>query len=356
MKIFKKLLVGGSLLVGTTVISTSFLEAAVLGDDYPLLWRQAPADSLVDSWNMYNRECTSFVAFRLSSSNHFDLPLGYGNAHTWGRIAAGGGYQVDKNPAVGSVAWFDSFVGYAGSMGHVAWVAEVRGDEVELEEYNYNAGQGPHLYHRRRVPKTLVSGFIHFRDLVAGEEAGAPLASLSGLASQGHYQFSQRSPVRANPSLASPELAVYQAGDQVVYDQVLTREGQEWISYIATSGQRRYIAIGDSATAGKEEFRIGDRVAFPEVYQVSSHLLGGVTSHALAGGQPTTLNVLDPGPLLETDSQGQISGDQVLQPGDYFTLPGTYEVLGLDQATNAIYLKIGNRYVWLDQGQAQKKG
>ena len=33
--------------------------------------------------------------------------------------------------------------------GHVAWVAEVNGDQVTIEEYNYNAGQGPEKYHKR---------------------------------------------------------------------------------------------------------------------------------------------------------------------------------------------------------------
>ena len=349
MKFLLKLLVGGACLLGFGIASTRRLTAAVLGDDYPLHWRQAAADSLVDSWNMYNRECTSFVAFRLSSSNHFELPLGYGNAHSWGRIAANSGYRVDKTPAVGSVAWFDSFVGYAGSMGHVAWVAEVRGNEVELEEYNYNAGQGPHLYHRRKIAKDLVSGFIHFRDL---EESN--LATPTNLANSGNYQFSQNRAVQTAPSLDSPVLAFYQAGEQVTYDQTLVKDDWQWISYIGASGQRRYIAIKEVSSLGKSDIKVGDRVTFPQVYQVTNNLLGGVTSSSLAGGQPTSLNVLDPAPLLETDQQGQQAGDQLLLPGDYFILRGTYEVLDVDSASNGIYLRVGQRYVWLDRAQAHK--
>ena len=86
--------------------------------------------------------CTSFAAYRLSNTNGFNLPVGYGNAITWGSIARANGYRVDMNPAVGSIAWFSAGVNGAGHMGHVAWVAEVRGDQVTIEEYNYDAGQG----------------------------------------------------------------------------------------------------------------------------------------------------------------------------------------------------------------------
>ncbi|MGL6299466.1 CHAP domain-containing protein [Streptococcus iniae] len=93
---------------------------------------------------MYLRQCTSFVAFRLSTTNGFNLPAGYGNADSWGHIAKAQGFLVNQIPQVGAVAWFDKGVNYSHrDYGHVAWVAEVSGDYVTLEEYNYNAGQGP---------------------------------------------------------------------------------------------------------------------------------------------------------------------------------------------------------------------
>ena len=63
---------------------------------------------------MYWRQCTSFAAYRLSNTNGFNLPVGYGNAITWGSIARANGYRVDMNPAVGSIAWFS-----AGVNGHL---------------------------------------------------------------------------------------------------------------------------------------------------------------------------------------------------------------------------------------------
>ena len=42
------------------------------------------------------------------------------------------GYRVDTKPEVGAIAW--STEGY---YGHVAWVSNVSGDTIEIEEYNY---------------------------------------------------------------------------------------------------------------------------------------------------------------------------------------------------------------------------
>ena len=126
---------------------------------------------------MYWRQCTSFAAYRLSNTNGFTLPVGYGNAITWGPIARANGHRVDMNPAVGSIAWFSDGVNGAGYMGHVAWVAEVNGDQVTIEEYNYNAGQGPEKYHKRSFHKSQVSGYIHFKDLESGAQTSNPTNS-----------------------------------------------------------------------------------------------------------------------------------------------------------------------------------
>jgi len=139
-------------IVGGMTINTA--SAAVMGDDYPTTLKKAAPDSMVDSWTMYNRECVSFVAWRLHAQNHFELPVGFGSAWQWGSQAKSKGYRVDNTPSVGSVAWFGA--------GHVSWVAEVSGDNVVIEEYNYNYN---HNYYRRTVNRREVSGFIHFKDL-----------------------------------------------------------------------------------------------------------------------------------------------------------------------------------------------
>lgn len=159
-------------LATVSVSCSSSAQAAVLGDDYPSSWKYGGFG--VDPWTMYWRQCTSFAAYRLSNANGFTLPVGYGNAITWGPIARANGHRVDMNPAVGSIAWFSAGVNGAGHMGHVAWVAEVHGDQVTIEEYNYDAGQGPEKYHKRSFHKSQVSGYIHFKDLEPGAQNGNP--------------------------------------------------------------------------------------------------------------------------------------------------------------------------------------
>ena len=67
--------------------------------------------------------------------------------------------------------------------------------------------------------------------------------------SSGTYTFKERSSIKAEPSVASPELAYYDAGMSVNYDKVVTADGHTWLSYISHGGNRRYIAIDAKATA-----------------------------------------------------------------------------------------------------------
>ncbi|MEB6013047.1 CHAP domain-containing protein, partial [Enterococcus faecalis] len=141
--------VGVSLFVKSEVV-----EATTIGDDYPVKWKNLPLGGAIDDWRMYTRYCTSFVAYRLSTANNFELPSGFGNADRWGTEAMARGYKVDKNPKVGSVAWWTST--------HVAWVAEVSGDNVKVEEYNYGFDG---KYNTRWINKNSANGYIHFKDM-----------------------------------------------------------------------------------------------------------------------------------------------------------------------------------------------
>lgn len=66
------------------------------GDDYPCNLKNAAPDTVIDPWRLFNRECTSFTAYRLSSVNHFTLPGAYGNGAQWGGRARQEGYIVDE--------------------------------------------------------------------------------------------------------------------------------------------------------------------------------------------------------------------------------------------------------------------
>lgn len=47
-------------------------------DDYPAKLKNARQDALVDPWLFYNRQCTSFVAWRLNNDNGVDFDNYYG--------------------------------------------------------------------------------------------------------------------------------------------------------------------------------------------------------------------------------------------------------------------------------------
>ncbi|MGU7915518.1 SH3 domain-containing protein [Streptococcus suis] len=218
--------------------STRSSSTSALGDDYPYT-----AVDAIDPWRLYTRQCTSFVAFRLSKVNGFEIPPAYGNADVWGYRAQREGYRVDMSPAVGSVAWWTSPM-------HVAWVSSIQGDMVEIEEYNYGTR---YTYNRRLIHKNSVSGYIHFKDL-----AGSPVSQTSptptqthtsGLANSGTYTFTQQAPIKNEAKQSSTTLDYYYAGESVRYDRVLTADGYQWISYVSYSGQRRYIPIKQIQTS-----------------------------------------------------------------------------------------------------------
>ena len=144
------------------------VSAASGVDDYPSRLKNAPQDSLVDPWQFYNRECTSFVAWRLNSENQVafnDYWQGqhWGNASNWKKAAVALKIPVDNHPSRGAVAWWAA--GSAGSSrGHVAWVQTAGDGAITIEEYNYlHAG----MYDTRTISSSSSlwpSGFIHIKD------------------------------------------------------------------------------------------------------------------------------------------------------------------------------------------------
>ncbi|HEP1825586.1 TPA: SH3 domain-containing protein [Streptococcus suis] len=214
----------------TRTASTRSSSTSALGDDYPYT-----AVDAIDPWRLYTRQCTSFVAFRLSKVNGFEIPPAYGNADVWGYRAQGEGYRVDMNPAVGAVAWWTSPM-------HVAWVSSIQGDMVEIEEYNYGTR---YSYNRRLIHKNSVSGYIHFKDLASSpvSQTNPAPTQAAGLANSGTYTFTQQAPIKNEAKQASSTLDYYYPGESVRYDRVLTADGYQWISYLSYSGQRRYIPI-----------------------------------------------------------------------------------------------------------------
>ena len=125
-------------------------------DIYPQNWCNAPMDSLVDSWGMYNRECVSWTAFRVALSGRY-MPYwgGRGNANQWDDNARAAGIPVDNNPRVGDVA-----VSNSGYYGHTMYVEAVNDDgTIAVSQFNHDWG-GTYSFVPKMPKGNLV--FVHF--------------------------------------------------------------------------------------------------------------------------------------------------------------------------------------------------
>lgn len=239
-KVVPFLVVGLMLSAGESVHANS---SYARGDDYPAYYKNGSQS--IDKWRMYSRQCTSFAAFRLSGVNGFELPGAYGNAGEWGYRARREGYRVDNTPAIGSIAWST-----AGGYGHVSWVSNVMGDNIEIEEYNYDYKGN---YNKRIVKANKMTGFIHFKDLSSNSKevpssskdstSNHVVTSQSSSLMKGTHYFKVETPIKDQPLLNATPLAYYSPGESVHYDQVIEKDGYKWLSYISYSGSRRYIQL-----------------------------------------------------------------------------------------------------------------
>ena len=243
-KVVPFLVVGLMLAAGNSVSAYSGGNGSIArGDDYPAYYKNGSQE--IDKWRMYSRQCTSFAAFRLSGVNGFEIPAAYGNANEWGHRARREGYRVDNTPTIGSIAWST-----AGGYGHVAWVSNVMGDNIEIEEYNYDYKGN---YNKRIVKANKMTGFIHFKDLSSNSKevqnsskdstSNHVVTSQSSSLMRGTHYFKVETPIKDQPLLNATPLAYYSPGESVHYDQVIEKDGYKWLSYISYSGNRRYIQL-----------------------------------------------------------------------------------------------------------------
>ena len=113
---------------------SDLVSGGTCGGGYPSVWCNAPMDSLVDNWGMYNRECVSYAAFKVAASGRY-MPYwgGYGNANQWPGNARASGIPTGSEPRVGSVAVMN--VGY---YGHVMYVEGINGDgTIHVSQFNW---------------------------------------------------------------------------------------------------------------------------------------------------------------------------------------------------------------------------
>ncbi len=126
------------------------------GDTYPQPWCSALQDSVLDYWGMYNRECVSYTAWKVSETGRY-MPYwgGRGNANQWDDDARADGIPVDSNPRAGDVAIKNSQ-----PYGHAMYVESVNGNgTINISQYNADL-QG----HFSRAYNLSSAGlvFIHF--------------------------------------------------------------------------------------------------------------------------------------------------------------------------------------------------
>ena len=88
------------------------------------------------------------------------------------------------------------------------------------------------------------------------------------LPESGTYTFTGRASIKAEAKVSSPELAYYDKGMSVNYDKVLTADGRQWLSYMTTSGARRYVDIAAAKAEAKPETKPvakpADKPSLPE--------------------------------------------------------------------------------------------
>lgn len=87
-----------------------------------------------DPWGYALRNCTSYVAQKISQEFGGRNVAGWGNAANWATAAQQAGYALDPGPKQGDVAVWGTEAG--GGYGHVAYVASVSNGVATFDEYN----------------------------------------------------------------------------------------------------------------------------------------------------------------------------------------------------------------------------
>lgn len=73
------------------------------------------------------------------------------------------------------------------------------------------------------------------------------------IATQGNYTFPHKVEVKNEAKVASPTQFTLDKGDRIFYDQILTIEGNQWLSYKSFNGVRRFVLLGKASSVEKTE-------------------------------------------------------------------------------------------------------
>ena len=219
MKIKPKKVTKGLMMSAVLVLMALILTlASIVGNrnsfaitgGYPNVWANAPKDSATDAWGMLNRECTSFVAWKLSVVNGYNIVHGSKSwdAGLWGQRASELGIYPNNTPAVGAVAWWVN--------GHVAWVSAINGSNITIEEYNWYTVGG---YNTRVISKSTPTGYIHLKDLDLSSNWGG----INGMVSDKSDGLNKGQFLNPNHFITSADgvyvLAMQNDGNLVLYSE-----------------------------------------------------------------------------------------------------------------------------------------
>ena len=162
------------------------------------------------------------------------------NAHNYGFIVR---FQAGKEASTGYMpeAWHIRYVGKEAK--------DIHDSGLSLEEYFGIEGGDYATSSKPAESKPATTGTIN-------------------LPATGTYTFTGRASIKAEAKVSSPELAYYDKGMSVNYDKVLTADGRQWLSYVTTSGARRYVDIAAAKSEAKPEVKPvekpADKPSLPE--------------------------------------------------------------------------------------------
>ena len=216
------------------------------------------------SMSQWGMQC---AALPNAISTYFFGKTLWGNAIDLLNSARDLGYEVEYNqegnldskPRAGAVFVMDTTYIYGHSYGHTGIVIEDSdGYTMRTIEQNIDGNAdalyvgGPARYNTRDF--SGIVGWFYFP--VDGQpaqvntiEPSEPLTVDSGEFNPESGTFTVEVSalnVRSSAGLLGDIVAVYTAGQEINYDGWLDNDGYIWITYIASSGNRRYVAVGQS--------------------------------------------------------------------------------------------------------------
>lgn len=217
-----------------------------------------------DADGAYGTQCVDLP--NSISINFFGRAL-WGNAIDLLNSARDLGYEVEYNqegnldskPRAGAVFVMDTTYIYGHSYGHTGLVIEDSdGYTMRTIEQNIDGNAdslyvgGPARYNTRDF--NGIVGWFYFP--VDGQPAQVTSIKPSEPLTVNSSEFNEETGtftvevsalnVRASAGLLGEIVAVYAAGQEINYDGWLDNDGYIWITYVAGSGNRRYVAVGQS--------------------------------------------------------------------------------------------------------------